>query len=228
MDTHSDSKNSLEEKKKKLFELQLKVNQARKKNHQEVIAEDKRKNSSEIESDRTKREWEEQKKKEKEEIISAGLDPEKEKILNATASEAEWREKKRKASTEKTSFGWDQYNPDAQYNAYKRRVKNTRTDVVEYQEQKSKLGEEDFYRDANYLGYGQVPEVDPKNVDKMVNELQANIAKRKNFSRRRPHLDEHYVTYINDRNAVFNRKIARAYDKYTTEIKQNLERGTAL
>jgi len=36
------------------------------------------------------------------------------------------------------------------------------------------------------------------------------------------------IDYINDRNKHFNKKIKRAYDKYTVEIRQNLERGTAL
>ena len=36
------------------------------------------------------------------------------------------------------------------------------------------------------------------------------------------------VTSINDRNKFFNKKIKRAFDKYTVEIRQNLERGTAL
>jgi pre-mRNA-splicing factor SYF2 len=42
------------------------------------------------------------------------------------------------------------------------------------------------------------------------------------------HYDEKYITYVNERNKVFNEKIARAFDKYTTEIRANLERGTAL
>lgn len=36
------------------------------------------------------------------------------------------------------------------------------------------------------------------------------------------------VTYINQRNLRFNQKLARAYDAVTAEIKDNLERGTAL
>lgn len=36
------------------------------------------------------------------------------------------------------------------------------------------------------------------------------------------------VTYINKRNKVFNKKVARYFDKYTSEIRENLERGTAL
>ena len=36
------------------------------------------------------------------------------------------------------------------------------------------------------------------------------------------------MDYINERNMKFNKKAARFYDKYTAEIKQNLERGTAV
>ncbi len=36
------------------------------------------------------------------------------------------------------------------------------------------------------------------------------------------------VTFINERNYRFNQKAARAYDEYTADIKDALERGTAL
>lgn len=36
------------------------------------------------------------------------------------------------------------------------------------------------------------------------------------------------VTFINDKNRHFNKKISRAYDKYTVDIKESLERGTNL
>jgi len=53
-------------------------------------------------------------------------------------------------------------------------------------------------------------------------EARAGLSKRRKF-------DEHEdVTYINLRNYRFNKKLSRAYDKYTEEIKDNLERGTAL
>jgi pre-mRNA-splicing factor SYF2 len=48
------------------------------------------------------------------------------------------------------------------------------------------------------------------------------------FSRRRTEYEGADVDYINDRNKHFNKKIKRAFDKYTVEIRQNLERGTAL
>ena len=51
---------------------------------------------------------------------------------------------------------------------------------------------------------------------------------RSKFSRRRTEHEGADIDYINDRNKHFNKKIKRAYDKYTVEIRQNLERGTAL
>lgn len=54
------------------------------------------------------------------------------------------------------------------------------------------------------------------------------IAKRNKFSRRRTHNDEADIDYINERNMKFNAKLERYYGEHTTQIKQNLERGTAI
>ena len=62
----------------------------------------------------------------------------------------------------------------------------------------------------------------------MVEELEERRTKSKQFSRRRQHQDSGDVNYINERNQHFNKKISRAFDKYTVEIRQNLERGTAI
>ena len=62
----------------------------------------------------------------------------------------------------------------------------------------------------------------------MAQELNEKKERNKKFSRRRTELDGADVDYINDRNQHFNKKIKRAFDKYTVEIRQNLERGTAL
>lgn len=69
--------------------------------------------------------------------------------------------------------------------------------------------------------------------------------KKKRFSRKRND-DDGDITYINERNRVFNKKvrvigllerskliflcfkIGRYYDKYTAEIRASFERGTAL
>jgi pre-mRNA-splicing factor SYF2 len=58
--------------------------------------------------------------------------------------------------------------------------------------------------------------------------VEQDRLKRASFSRRRKHDEEEQVDYINERNARFNKKVNRAYDKYTSDIKANFERGTAL
>jgi pre-mRNA-splicing factor SYF2 len=74
----------------------------------------------------------------------------------------------------------------------------------------------------------QVSKVPEENIDKMVKELKDREEKRKSFSRRRKFNEDKDVDSINDRNEHFNKKIERAFGKYTLEIKNNLERGTAL
>ncbi len=59
-------------------------------------------------------------------------------------------------------------------------------------------------------------------------DVQKQIQVRSQFSKRRHFSGDEDVTYINQRNYKFNQKIARAYDKYTQETKDSLERGTAL
>jgi len=41
-------------------------------------------------------------------------------------------------------------------------------------------------------------------------------------------MEEKNIDYINERNRKFNEKLERNYRKYAQEIKDNLERGTAL
>lgn len=51
---------------------------------------------------------------------------------------------------------------------------------------------------------------------------------RKTFSRRRMFIEDENVGYINEYNRSFNKKLARAFGAQSLEIRQNLERGTAL
>ena len=68
----------------------------------------------------------------------------------------------------------------------------------------------------------------PEALDRLASDVQAQIAKRDKYSRRRMHDDDADIDYINERNMKFNQKLERFYGKYTKEIKDNLERGTAV
>jgi len=58
--------------------------------------------------------------------------------------------------------------------------------------------------------------------------LLSRISKRAKYSRRRTHDEDADIDFINERNAKFNKKLERFYGTYTADIKQNLERGTAV
>lgn len=74
----------------------------------------------------------------------------------------------------------------------------------------------------------QSPKISEDKIDRMVKELKDREEKCNSFSRRRRFHEEKDIDSINDRNEHFNKKIERAFGKYTLEIKNNLERGTAL
>ncbi|KAG9090000.1 hypothetical protein FS749_000893 [Ceratobasidium sp. UAMH 11750] len=86
---------------------------------------------------------------------------------------------------------------------------------------------EHLYRDANSLLYGD-NKPSEEAIDRVVSKLNLDIDKRAKFSRKRANEEEGDITYINERNRVFNKKIARFYDKYTAETRASFERGTAL
>jgi len=134
--------------------------------------------------------------------------------------------RKKKKRKRKPDCSGDVNCSDSHYYAYCRRMRSMSFDSQEYK--KAKETQKEFYRDANSLNYSQTPALPQKNVNRMVDELEKSIAKRALFTRRRTFYEDADIDYINERNRVFNKKIARAFDKSTVEIRQNLERGTAI
>lgn len=85
-----------------------------------------------------------------------------------------------------------------------------------------------FYADQNNTGFvEQKPR--KENIDRLVEDIrkaeEVRLAKRKE---RRGEADDGDVTYINEKNKQFNLKLARFYDRYTTDIRESFERGTAI
>lgn len=214
----------LNERQKKLFDLRLKMNEARKANQTAMVAEKKRTEEPTESRGISKQKFMEERKKRIGKLLdSNGLDMSKAYMLD-TEEMAEAKYKK--WEKEPAPFGWDVFNQKTLYNAYKKRSKNIECDMEAYT--KAKEADPEFYRDASSLQYGKVAKTPDENIDRMVKELQDREAKRKSFSRRRKFHEEKDVDSINDRNEHFNKKIERAFGKYTLEIKNNLERGTAL
>ena len=94
-----------------------------------------------------------------------------------------------------------------------------------YNEVRERAGDAAFYATAHSVVHGV--HTDRKEaIDKMALDVQVQAEKREKFSRRRRHDAD--VDYINERNMKFNKKLERFYGDYTKDIKDNLERGTAV
>lgn len=101
-------------------------------------------------------------------------------------------------------------------------------DMQKYEQKRSEVGTAVFYGEEHSVSQIGTHKDTKKAIDNMVNDLEEQLMKRKSFSRRRTHNDDADIDYINEKNARFNKKLERYYGEHTTEIKQNLERGTAI
>ncbi|POY76654.1 hypothetical protein BMF94_0246 [Rhodotorula taiwanensis] len=84
-----------------------------------------------------------------------------------------------------------------------------------------------LYRDANSFVYADHKPSEDQ-VDRMISKLNSDIDKRQKRSRKRDDDDQGDITWINEQNRQFNRKLSRYYDDVTRETRENFERGTAL
>lgn len=85
-----------------------------------------------------------------------------------------------------------------------------------------------FYADQNNTGFvEQKPRTE--NVDRLVEDIRkAEEVRLKKRKERRGEENDGDVTYINEKNKQFNLKLARFYDRYTGDIRESFERGTAI
>jgi len=210
---------------KKLRELHRLRNEARTHNHQEVVAEDaKAKMPHNWEARKRRAEWILNDQKEREAAVEKGEDFDRLKLLNVTAVEADRLEKKKKKKNPDQGFSDFEAATFRQYN---RLVKGMAPkDMERYEEQKEKYGDS-FFASTSTIVQGSHQDR-PEAVDNLVKSVENQIFKRNKYSRRRMHNDDADIDYINERNAKFNKKLDRFYGEHTAEIKQNLERGTAV
>ncbi|XP_063613806.1 pre-mRNA-splicing factor syf2-like [Penaeus indicus] len=153
-----------------------------------------------------------------------GKDYDRLKMLEVGADEAErWERRKKKKNPDQ---GFSTYE-DATIRQYNRLVKNRKIDLEEYEREKEAVGEDAFYGRDNTIAIG-LHKDSKEAIDGMVDDLEKQISKREKYSRRRIYDDDADINFINERNMKFNKKLERFYGDYTEEIKQNLERGTAV
>lgn len=191
-----------------------------------MVAEDARnKLPANFEARQRQADWLTANEKGRLEAAAKGLDYDRIKMLNMSATEAANIDKKKRKKNSDEGFMDFESQTARQYNRLVKQFKSP--DMEKYQKARNDVGEEIFYGTAHSISQGSRKDK-PRAIDNMVNDLEQQIMKRKSFSRRRTHNDDADIDYINEKNARFNKKLERFYGEYTAEIKQNLERGTAI
>ncbi|KAK4327590.1 hypothetical protein Pmani_001947 [Petrolisthes manimaculis] len=217
--------NKMADFKARLAKLNGKRNEASKLNHKEVVEEDRIKQMPKNyakKRERLEAEYEQDKRREAAE--EEGKDYDRLQLLNVGADEAErWERRKKKKNPDQ---GFSTFE-DATIRQYKRLINNKKIDMEDYERERERLGDAAFYGANNTTVIGL--HHDSKDaIDSMVDDLEKQISKRERYSRRRIYDDDADINFINERNMKFNKKLERFYGGYTEEIKQNLERGTAV
>lgn len=217
----------MEDFKTKLQKLKERRKQASHANFKEVLEENERAKKpanweKKVERDLKKIKYEEEKQK----IEESGQDYLKQKSLDLQADELEkWDRQKSSKKRQETGFVDFETATKRQYD---RMTKQYKPDMEEYNSLKEELGEEKFYLKDGETSKTSLIKDSQDGIDRMVNDVQKQIETRSKRSRRRRFDEDADVDYINERNKKFNEKLERFYGKYTQEIKQNFERGTAL
>lgn len=194
--------------------MKSKITEATNLNNKSVIEENEALYNDDREAKLTRHEWLENRDNLKKKLISQGV-PESKMYSLDSINRCEATKSKMNKKAKNEAFGWDVFNVEAYYRANKKRLRNMPFDKALYDEQMEKG-----------LEINKINTDERKKL--LVNDIEQQINKRSQFSRRRAFIEDKNIDYINERNRKFNKKLERFYGKESEEIKANLERGTAL
>lgn len=181
----------------------------------------------------------------------AGEDFERKRAWDWTVDESEkWDKRMDKKQRHRDNVAFQDYTQDAR-KVYKKQLREMKPDLEAYERDKLAAIEKaaangdleivetndgemiavdkngTFYSTADTIGFTE-NKPDRAAVDRLVGDLRkAEEAQLKRRRERRGDEDGD-VTYINEKNKQFNQKLARFYNKYTTEIRDSFERGTMI
>ncbi|KAL4895583.1 SYF2 splicing factor domain protein [Aspergillus ambiguus] len=182
---------------------------------------------------------------------AAGEDFERKRAWDWTVDESEkWDKRMEKKQRHRDDVAFQDYTQDAK-KVYKRQLREMKPDLENYEKEKMAAIERaaangdleivetndgemiavdkngSFYSTADSVGFTE-NKPDRAAVDKLVADLRKAEEVRLKKRRDRRGDDDGDVTYINEKNKQFNQKLARFYNKYTTEIRDSFERGTMI
>ncbi|RYP71237.1 hypothetical protein DL771_004929 [Monosporascus sp. 5C6A] len=190
----------------------------------------------------------------KAETEEGGEDFERKRAWDWTAEESErWDRRLRKKAAHRDNNAFQDYRAEG-VKVYKRQVRDMAApdleryardkmaaieraaasgglDIVETEDGELVAVDRDgsFYSTADSTAFVE-NKPDRAAVDRLVSDLKKaeEVRMRKRRERMAKNGDEGDVTYINEKNKQFNQKLSRFYNKYTADIRDSFERGTAI
>ncbi|EJP70197.1 Pre-mRNA-splicing factor syf2 [Beauveria bassiana] len=189
----------------------------------------------------------------KAETEDAGEDFERKRAWDWTVDESErWDKRLKKKAAHRDNNAFQDYQAESS-KVYKRQLRNLDVDLDAYTKQKLAAIEkaaaagsleivetEDgemiavdkdgtFYATADSTSFAQ-NKPDKAAIDRLVADIERAEAQslKKRRDRQAKNGDDGDITYINEKNKQFNQKLARFYDKYTSDIRDSFERGTMI
>lgn len=183
---------------------------------------------------------------------AAGEDFERKRAWDWTIEESEkWDKRMDKKQKSRDDVAFQDFRQDAR-KVYKRQLRDMKPDREVYERDKAEMIErsaasgglevvetEDgeliavdrdgkFYSTAESTDFAD-NKPSKEAVDKLVGEIrkaeEVRLKKRRDRGKGEEQGD---VSYINEKNKQFNQKLARFYNKYTADIRESFERGTAI
>jgi len=222
----------------RMRKLRMKMNQSRQLNKKEVIAEGERigndeaayrnkKNMHRFERERKEKEWQRVNAKalslnsnQATTKTDATYLPKETTLMAQMACDSLRQSQKKLDTKERGQYADnDYYNPEGQFCNYERSLKS-----IPSSRRHSSISAEEG--SMEYIKQKQIEEREGAKL--LASELNRRAQKSEKSKRKAMEIEATDVNYINERNKRFNQKIGRNYDKHTVEIRQNLERGTAL
>lgn len=208
---------------KRLFNIRSKMNQGRKANKREVQAEYKRFTDPRgyDYAEHIQKERKECSKtiKETQDVLglnSCGSSDTASLLTQPATASQKLRQKEEKKLQHERTFGHSALTRASEYHQYEKSLGNMPSHHTVTQEHAISV--------TNSNG------ASASGLERLTRDIQNREEKRlRNSGRRhREEFESNSSGAINDKNAMFNKKIKRSFDKYTVEIRQNLERGTAI
>ncbi|GAA5862161.1 hypothetical protein JCM3774_004804 [Rhodotorula dairenensis] len=236
----------LSDRMNKLKELRKRMGESARANRQDVIAEV----NAQRASARTLAKLERKRQQaeamgEKARAAETGEDLERKKNWEYSIEDNERWDKKQARKERRADYSFTDYD-DVTRRKYKKDLDDFKPDLTTYNKQREAALQSDalvasatggevgpvldsngLYRDANSFVYADHKPSEDQ-VDRMISKLNSDIDKRQKRSRQRDDDEQGDITWINEKNRQFNRKLARYYDDVTRETRENFERGTAL